>query len=232
MPFPAATPAGDQTGTARSVWEQARQSVLPACRRTVLRVLIGCLAVGALTCAAAAIGNELDEAHAIASLRQGGYVVYLRHADRHKGPKEKLDRFSSPAEFADCSQQRNLNNRGRAQAWDIGVYMRRLGIVFDRVIANAQCRTRDTALLAFGRADLEPRVYDPAFVAQVLSSKPPAGSNTIVIGNDFQFLELTGIQLGRADAAVIRPDGAGGFAVLAKLELEDWREAADRPFLW
>lgn len=192
----------------------------------VLRVLIGCLTVGGLACAAAAIGNELDEAHAIADLRKGGYVVYLRHADRLKGPKETLDRFSSPAEFADCSRQRNLTSKGRAQAWDLGVYMRKLGISFDRIIANAQCRTRDTALLAFGRVDLDPRVYDPAFVARMLATKPPAGSNTLVVGNDFQFLELTGIQLGKAEAAVVQPNGKGGFEVLAKIEPDDWREAA------
>jgi len=207
-------------------------ALAPACRRAALRISLGALSLGALACCAAALGNELDEAHAIAGLQRGGYVVYLRHADRYKGAKENLDRFSSPAEFADCSRQRNLTPVGREQARDLGRYVQALGISFARIVANAQCRTRDTALLAFGRADIDPRVYDPAFVGHILASPPPAGSNTIVVGNDSQFLELTGIQLGRADAVVVQPIGRGRFSVVAKLELDDWREATAPGFLW
>lgn len=193
----------------------------------VWRLCGGIAALLALGCGAWAIDTEADQAAAIRALQSGGYVVYLRHADRHKGPKETLGPHSTLAEFADCSRQRNLTEKGREQAAELGRYFRELAISFDRVVANAQCRTRDTALIAFGRVDLEPRLYDPAFVKSLMSSPRSAASNTILIGNDHQLRELTGIELGRAEAVVVKPDGRGGFTLLARLDLEDWREAAE-----
>ncbi|WP_374366975.1 histidine phosphatase family protein [Dongia sp.] len=202
--------------------------------RGAFRFLAGCLSVLALGCGAWALDNELDEAHAISSLQQGGYVVYLRHADRYKGPKEALNQHSPLEAFADCSVQRNLTPKGREQAQTLGHYFRELNIPVDRIIANAQCRTRDTAMLAFGHVEdleLDPRVYDPNFVKQVLSTPPAPKTNTIIVGNDEQFIKLAGIQLGRADAVVVQPDGKGSFTILAKLELDDWQEAAE-PGWW
>lgn len=196
-----------------------------------LRLLAGFGVLLALGCGAWAIDQELDEAQAIRALKDGGYVVYLRHADRYKGPKEALNQHSPAAAFADCSNQRNLTPKGQDQARDLGRYFRELAIPFDRIIANAQCRTRDTALLALGRADLDPRVYDPAFVQGILSTPRDGTANTLVVGNDYQFFTLTGIELSRAEAAVVRPDGKGGFTLLARLELNDWQEAAE-PGWW
>ncbi|MEP0323372.1 histidine phosphatase family protein [Bauldia litoralis] len=54
-----------------------------------------------------------------------------------------------PSAFAldDCSTQRNLDARGRAQARKIGDAFRERGIVFDQVLTSQWCRTRETAEL-------------------------------------------------------------------------------------
>ena len=196
-------------------------------RCVALRIGGGLAVLLAMGCGAFAIDTEADEAAAIRALQQGGYVVYLRHADRHKGPKEALSQHSSLAEFADCSRQRNLTEKGRAQAEELGRYFKELSISFDQVLANAPCRTRDTALIAFGKVDLEPRLFDPAYVKALMSSPRNGKANTILIGNDYQFQTLTGIELDRAEAVVVKPDGRGSFVVLARLDLDDWREAAE-----
>lgn len=199
--------------------------------RGFLRLFGGFAGVLALGCGAFALDREFDEARAIKALQEGGYVVYLRHADRYKGPKEALNQHSSPAAFADCSNQRNLTPKGRAQAQALGRYFRELSISFDRVVANAQCRTRDTAMLALGHVQLDPRIYDPVFVRDILSTPRGDGANTLLVGNDYQFDTLTGIELGRAEAAIVRPDAMGGFQLVARLDLNDWREAAE-PGWW
>ena len=202
-------------------------SIAKSWRSLAITIVGGGLTLLALGGGAFAVNTEADEAAAIRALQQGGYVVYLRHADRFKGPKETLNQYSTPAEYADCTRQRNLTEKGRAQAKDLGRYFKALSISFDQVLANAQCRTRDTALIAFGKADVDPRMFDPAFVNSLMSSSPAGKSNTVLIGNDYQFQTLTGIELGRAEAAVVKPDGRGGFVVMARLDLEDWREAAE-----
>jgi hypothetical protein len=173
----------------------------------------------------------MTEMRAIETLRQGGQVVYMRHADRARGAKETLSRFSTPAEYNDCRRQRNLTSEGRRQAVELGENMRKLGVPVGQVYANAQCRTRDTAMLAFGFAKVDPNIFDLAHV-QMLFSRPQArATNTIIVGNDYQLRELTGVDLDVGEMALIKPNGQGGFTVTARLDLEDWDDAAN-PNWW
>ncbi|MDY0871091.1 histidine phosphatase family protein [Dongia rigui] len=196
-----------------------------------LRLAGGLVALLALGCAAMAIEDELDEAHAIAELQRGGNVVYLRHAARFAGPREKLDRWSSAAQFADCRRQRNLTPEGQVQAREIGAYWRMLRIPVQRVIANAPCRTRDTAILAFGAAEVDPRLFDVDFLRQLTLQPVPAGTNTVIVGSDSQLRDLTGVDLGFAEVALLKPDGKGGVTVVARLDVDDWADAAE-PGWW
>ncbi len=56
---------------------------------------------------------------------------------------------SDPSNFTlgDCATQRNLDDRGRAQARAIGQAFRDRGIQFDAVFTSQWCRCRDTANL-------------------------------------------------------------------------------------
>src|SRR4026209_2248463 len=80
------------------------------------------------------------------ALRAPGSVVVLRHGFAPGGfdpPDAKLD---------DCSTQRNLDARGRAQAQRIGGAFRQRGISVGTVLSSPRCRCLDTARLAFGQA--------------------------------------------------------------------------------
>jgi phosphohistidine phosphatase SixA len=85
------------------------------------------------------------------ALRQPGAVAIMRHALAPGG--------SDPARFdlSDCSTQRNLDDRGRAQATRIGQELRDRGITFRAVLTSQWCRCRDTAeLLSVGPVRAEP----------------------------------------------------------------------------
>jgi hypothetical protein len=181
-------------------------------------LVVGCIA-GYATIRAA---HAYNEARAIEALQQGGQVIYLRHAQRLKGPKEDLSTTSTAFAYADCTTQRNLTPKGRQQAVALGARWRELGIRVGKVYANAQCRTRDTALLAFGRVDLDPQIFDPRFVRQLLLQRPTDHTNTVVVGNDAQLRTLTGVDLHYGEAALVAPDGAGGVRVIARLGLDAW----------
>jgi len=193
------------------------------------RLRLRWLAILVLACAAGWVtvqgAARHGEAQAIAALTKGGQVVYLRHTARFRGPKETLSAKSMAAEYADCRQQRNLTAKGRKQAADLGAAWRALGIPVGKVYANAQCRTRDTALLAFGRADLDPNIFDPTFVLHLLLQRPTDNTNTVVVGNDAQLRALTGVDLSYGEAALVVPDGAGRVRVAARFKLNDWAEA-------
>jgi phosphohistidine phosphatase SixA len=88
------------------------------------------------------------------ALRQPGAIAIMRHA--------LAPGTSDPAAFQidDCSTQRNLDDRGRAQARRTGEALRGNGFEFEAVFTSQWCRTRDTArLLALGTPIDAPPLY-------------------------------------------------------------------------
>jgi len=190
-------------------------------KRIILGVLAACLLSGAAA-AALAIREEVTEDRLIADLQQGGYVVYLRHAQRYKGPPDRLYPDSPPAAFADCSQQRNLTPYGIEQATLLGEQLRRAGVSVGLVVAHPECRTRDTAMLAFGRASLDKGLFYPDFVRRQLGITPLPGTDTILVGGENSLRQIIGFQIHPAEMAIFRPDGHGGSTLVGLLKLEDW----------
>lgn len=81
----------------------------------------------------------------LASLRVPGAILLMRHA-LAPGTGDP-SRF----ELEDCSTQRNLDARGRAQARAVGAAIRAADIRIDRVWTSQWCRCRETAdLLGLG----------------------------------------------------------------------------------
>jgi phosphohistidine phosphatase SixA len=82
------------------------------------------------------------------ALRAGGVVALIRHA--------RAPGTGDPADFRldDCTTQRNLSEAGRAQARRIGEAFGERGIRVERVLSSAWCRSRETAQLAFGQAEV------------------------------------------------------------------------------
>jgi hypothetical protein len=181
---------------------------------------------GVLVIVTAQAFDEVGERQAFEAISQGGQVVYLRHTERGQGPKENLSAASRPEDYEDCSRQRNLTATGREQARELGMHWRSLGIPVGKVYANAQCRTRDTALIAFGRAEVTPHIFDTEFVRHLLLQRPTDRTNTVVVGSDSQLRDLTGVQLVYGEVALLEGDGRGGLRVVATLELDDWQAAA------
>lgn len=89
-------------------------------------------------------GEELLE-----RLRAGGAVIVFRHA-----ATDRTDDDDPRVDLGDCSTQRNLTDDGRADARRIGGAFRALRIPVGSVWASPYCRARDTAELAFGRAEV------------------------------------------------------------------------------
>lgn len=101
-------------------------------RLRLVRYLISCLW---LFSPATAFANDWD------ALDEQGAVAVMRHAI--------APGTGDPAEFrlGDCATQRNLDEKGRAQARRIGEAFRLRGITFDKVLTSQWCRTTETAEL-------------------------------------------------------------------------------------
>jgi phosphohistidine phosphatase SixA len=163
------------------------------------------------------------------ALRHGGYVLYFRHSATDFGQND--DKMTG---YEDCAQQRNLTDRGRADARAIGAAIRRLHIRVTTVLASPFCRTRETAELVFGHATADARVRGGpartddaeryAALKALLSTPVPAGDNVAIVSHGNPFRALAGPPyLAEGEMAVVEPLGAQqGFRIVGKVPADGW----------
>ncbi|GAB5471485.1 MAG: histidine phosphatase family protein [Rhodospirillales bacterium] len=179
----------------------------------------------------------LSETELVQALRDGGHVVFIRHASTEKDYADQID-----AVMGDCSTQRTLSEAGWQEARDIGDAFARLEIPVGPVVSSQYCRAWQTAELAFGEhvkngdLNFEPaETYTEAQTAAMrdrvrphLGTVPAAGENLILIGHDDPFEAATGIYPEPMGVTyVLRPDGSGGFEVLGHIDPTAWPESVD-----
>ena len=164
----------------------------------------------------------------LARLREGGYVLFLRHASTDFSQNDA--RMTS---YLDCSTQRNLTDKGREEARALGEHIKRLKIPIGEVLASPFCRTMETARLAFGKATATNDVRggpagtdDPARYAplkKLLAAKVAKGENRVISSHGNPFLAVAGPpSLAEGEVAVVRPEGDERFSVVARIRLTDW----------
>ena len=194
-----------------------------------LRALI--LAGAGLACGLlAAAGPMAVQAEEVAlgeALRQGGYVIFLRHG-------QEAGQDQNPLDLEDCATQQFLTEEGRAQVHAIGEAFRALEIPVGRVLSSPICRAYDTAVAAFGSAEIldvlslpatiDPALRDmqPGFLANLLATSPQAGANTIVVSQSNLLMTVAGVGVERAEAAIFAGDGADGFMLVRHVAWDAW----------
>jgi phosphohistidine phosphatase SixA len=160
-------------------------------------------------------------------LRQGGYVLYLRHTSTDFSQND-----SRMTSFEDCASQRNLTDRGRDEARAIGEHVKRLKIPIDEVLTSPYCRTMETARLAFGKATATGDVRGGpasdaggryAALRKLLSTKVPKRQNLVISSHGNPFHAVAGPPyLAEGEMAVVNPEG-DRFSVIARIRLMDWQ---------
>jgi len=192
-----------------------------------------------MSCAAAPASGTLSPRELAGALRQGGYTIYFRHAQTDWSQD---DRIQAAGDWKSCdpAQMRQLSAQGRRTAEAVGRAMRALAIPVGRVLASPYCRAVATAE-GMGLAEVETttavmnlraaehfggREAILARARRLLSAPPPAGSNTVIVAHGNVARALMAASPGEAEALVLRPQPAGGFAVLGQLRPQDWRVLA------
>ncbi len=173
------------------------------------------------------------------ALRQGGYVLYIRHGATDNSRADHL-----PVDLDNCDTQRVLSEEGRAGMRLLGQRFRRLGIPVHQVLYSPMCRARDSALLAFPdhpRRSEHDLMYSANFTSEqkkpllvtirrLLSTPPPAGSNTVLIAHAPNLADLIGYFVNPEGTVVIlQPRGKGSFEYLASVPPQLWDSVLTRP---
>ena len=158
-----------------------------------------------LIVAPAAVGDDSRETWT--ALVNGGHVALIRHGNAPPG-------YGDPPGFKidDCTTQRNLDDRGRAQARTHGAAFRQHGVRVDQVLSSPWCRGLETAeLLALGPVDKtwavaasEKSPERLAALKQIVSSWRGPGT-LVVVTHALTVQALVGIMPAQAETVVLRP---------------------------
>jgi broad specificity phosphatase PhoE len=148
-------------------------------------------------------------AQPVEELKRPGVVALMRHA--------LAPGTGDPAAFEldDCSTQRNLDERGRAQARRTGEALRAAGIAFDAVWTSQWCRTRETArLLDMGTPEAKPplnsffagrgsRARQTQATRALIAALPP-DARVLIVTHQVNITALTGRGVRSGEIVVTR----------------------------
>jgi len=173
-----------------------------------MRFVIFTLLLG--LCSTAEVAGADDAANAWKALRAGGHLALMRHADAPGGagdpPGFRVD---------DCATQRNLSEKGRADAVKIGVRLKQEGIAFGKILSSPWCRCKDTAtLLDLGTVEAEATFGNVVVLrdqregltggARALIARWTAGGNLLVVTHGANIQALTGVWLASGEIVVVK----------------------------
>ncbi len=147
-----------------------------------------------------------DPREAWAALVNGGHVALIRHGNAPPG-------YGDPPGFKidDCATQRNLDERGRAQARALAEAFRQHGVRVDKILSSPWCRCLDTArLMALGPVDStwavaasEKSPERLAALKQMVSGWSGPGT-LVLVTHGLTVQSLVGILPGQAETVVLR----------------------------
>ena len=203
---------------------------MPIVRRVLLYVLFGLYSLAA--------HGETIAPDWIGDLRQGGYVIVFRHGATYPDQAD-----TDPLNPKNVAQQRQLNDEGRALAKAIGEAMRKLKIPVGAVLTSQFQRAVDTGtLLGFGDVTSTVDISEGGLVvspnennrrAQALrklaGTAPPAGTNVVIVSHKPNIMDAFGkdwFDLREGEASVFKPDGSGGYKLVARVQANEWSKLA------
>ncbi|PWQ93709.1 histidine phosphatase family protein [Leucothrix arctica] len=120
---------------------------------TLKALIAGLLLIPTCVVVSSVPSEVLSAPELIKALQSGGHIIYMRHGETDISQKDK-----SRDSFDDCSNQRNLSDKGRAEVKKIGDSIQELKIPIGHVTSSPYCRTKDTAKIAFGEFEIEPNL--------------------------------------------------------------------------
>ncbi|MFN3658083.1 MAG: histidine phosphatase family protein [Pseudolabrys sp.] len=167
----------------------------------------------ALVLAAGAAAAD-DSARAWEALRGDGHVALIRHASAPGAPGDP-----DGLDLADCNTQRNLSERGRADARALGERFRAERVKIGKAVTSQWCRCRQTGeLMEIGPLEDAPE-FNNAYVLrdqrEALTARAREtvaawrGPGTLVVMTHGQnILSLLGLHPREAEVVVVAPDPA------------------------
>jgi len=203
----------------------------------VRRTCLLALTTGALAASLPALSPAWAQPDWVTALKSGGYVLVMRHGATHQDQAD-----TDPLNLANVTQQRQLNDAGRAKAKEIGAAMKKLGIPVGQVITSQYFRAIETGrLLGFGEPQTTADVAEGGQVVtpiennrrtaalRKLAATAVPGTNVVVVSHKPNILDAFGkdwFDIREGEISIFKPDGSGGYKLVARVQADEWAKLA------
>jgi phosphohistidine phosphatase SixA len=197
-------------------------------------------AVITLIAAGGSRGEELSGSTLVTALRQGGYVLLMRHTSSPNATPDK-----TTADPENVTLERQLDQVGRDTARAMGEAIKKLSIPIGDVLSSPTYRALETVRLAsLGRAQTFPELGDggqsmqavkdasAAWLRNKVFEAPPGGTDTVIVTHMPNIVAAFGLAANAivdGETMVFRPDGRGGAELVARVKVEEWPALASPP---
>jgi phosphohistidine phosphatase SixA len=205
--------------------------------RSCLRSIAVAAAIAASIFAAPLRAENLSGPPLISALREGGYVLLMRHAS---SPAARPDKASADRE--NTGLERQLDETGRNTARAMGKAIRALHLPIHGVLSSPTYRAQETVHIAGlpqpetlpelgdGGQSMQPLQASPAArLRNMVSQVPPPGTDVMIVTHAPNISGAFGANV--ADVAdgeilVFRPDGRGDAMLAGRIRIEEWPSLA------
>lgn len=203
----------------------------------IQRCLLGTAAIW-LMLSASVQAASLSGTDLVNALRQGGYVIVMRHPSSPSIVPDK-----SKADAGNTKLERQLDETGRRTAMEMGEAFRGLHIPVGEVLSSPAYRAREAVrLAAFG----EPKVVEALddggqsmqanadakrsdWLRKEVTRNPPNGKNTLVVTHTPNLMGAFGqaaAGMTAGEALIFHPNGKAEPELVGRVKIEDWPKLA------
>ena len=189
-------------------------------------------------------GSAEESRELVSALKQGGYVIVFRH-----GATDDSQKDIYPFNFDDMKTQRQLSEKGRDMARQIGAAIKKLGIPIGEVYTSRLNRAIETGKLL---SDQEVRPVDALTdsgagstsamasptggnakaglaLRELINAAPKAGTNTLIVTHKTNIADAFGKEASdvqEGEAFVYRSSGSAPSALVARVKAAFWIDQA------
>jgi phosphohistidine phosphatase SixA len=196
---------------------------------TISGILLGCF----LSCAIATVhAQTMPKSELISRLRQGGFVLVMRHAS---SPREAPSASSANAD--NLKLERQLDEAGRRGASAMGDALRALNIPIGAVFTSPTYRAMETVKFAGlsspvqvnelgdGGQSMQGANEAQAVWLRSKVTEVPRSGNTILVTHQPNLARAFpdwGPGVADGETVVLRPDGKGTVTVVGRITIDEW----------
>ncbi len=187
-----------------------------------------------------------DTTELVSALKQGGYVLVFRH-----GATDDTQKDVYPFRFDDMTAQRQLSDKGREMARQMGAAIHKLGIPIGKVYTSKLNRAIETGKL-LTESDVKPvdaltdssaastsGMANPtganakagSAVRRLVDAAPKAGTDSFLITHKTNIVDAFGKEAAdveEGEALVYKAGGPGAAMLVGRIKPADWIAQAGR----